>query len=87
MERVLDLVLMHKWYVMQRDGVKTEEYREIKPYWDKRLIPGQYTHVRFRDGYTSTSFTHRITSLTIGFGRVEWGAPADRMVYIIKHEK
>jgi hypothetical protein len=35
--RVLHLVLKRKWYDMIDSGVKTEEYREIKPYWIRRL--------------------------------------------------
>ena len=36
--KTLDLVLKRKWYDMIDSSVKTEEYREIKPYWIKRLI-------------------------------------------------
>lgn len=36
--KTLDLVLKRKWYDMIASGEKTEEYREIKPYWVKRLI-------------------------------------------------
>ena len=36
--KILDLVLKHKWYDMIASGEKREEYREIKPYWFKRLI-------------------------------------------------
>jgi len=35
--RTLHLVLKRKWYEMIGQGVKTEEYREIKPYWWNRL--------------------------------------------------
>lgn len=35
---VLDLPLMGKWYEMTASGVKKEEYREIKPYWIKRMF-------------------------------------------------
>lgn len=35
--KILHLVLKKKWYEMQERGEKTEEYREIKPYWCKRL--------------------------------------------------
>lgn len=35
--KILDLVLKHKWYDML-SGEKLEEYREIKPYWFRRLI-------------------------------------------------
>lgn len=36
--KTLSLVLKKKWYDMIASGEKTEEYREIKPYWIKRLI-------------------------------------------------
>ena len=35
--KTLDLVLKEKWYRMIESGKKTEEYREIKPYWVSRL--------------------------------------------------
>lgn len=35
---MLHLPLKAKWYVMQECGVKNEEYREITPYWIKRLL-------------------------------------------------
>ena len=36
--KTLDLVLKHRWYDMIASGEKKEEYREIKPYWIKRLV-------------------------------------------------
>ena len=36
--KTLDLVLKRKWYDMIASGEKTEEYREIKPYWIQRLM-------------------------------------------------
>lgn len=36
--KILDLVLKGKWYDMIASGEKREEYREIKPYWEKRLV-------------------------------------------------
>ena len=36
----LKLVLKKKWFDMIASGEKTEEYREIKPYWQKRLFCG-----------------------------------------------
>lgn len=39
--RVLHLTLKKKWFDMVGSGEKKEEYREIKPYWIKRLcVPG-----------------------------------------------
>lgn len=34
----LHLVLKDKWFQMYKDGLKTEEYREITPYWCNRLL-------------------------------------------------
>lgn len=35
--KILDLPLKKEWYEMIESGVKTEEYREIKPYWIRRF--------------------------------------------------
>ena len=37
-KKVLPLVLEKKWFKKIISGEKTEEYREIKPYWDSRLV-------------------------------------------------
>lgn len=34
----LQLSLKRKWFEMTKAGIKTEDYREITPYWSKRLI-------------------------------------------------
>ena len=103
-QKILDLPLKAKWYLMQESGEKPEEYREITPYWCKRLLGTDrpsiaqlhrkiscnskgYTHVKFRYGYTKRTFTHKIESITIGYGKPEWGAPKDKKVFIIKHHK
>lgn len=95
--KTLHLPLKAKWYEMIESGVKTEEYREIKPYWVDRItdvVPdyelGRYvnevkpfTHVKFSYGYTKRTMTFEIENITIGKGKPEWGAPtAD--VFIIK---
>lgn len=36
--KILKLTLKRKWYDLIILGEKLEEYREIKPYWEKRLI-------------------------------------------------
>lgn len=35
--KILNLPLEAKWYKLIEAGQKTEEYREIKPYWIRRL--------------------------------------------------
>lgn len=37
-QKILDLPLKKEWYNMINSGVKTEEYRELKPYWCNRLL-------------------------------------------------
>lgn len=109
-KKILDLPLKKEWYNMIESGTKTEEYREIKPYWIKRLCnnadklwqcadcdgllmcsacfsPKNYTHVRFRYGYTKRTMLREIESITIGYGNPEWGAPTDRQVFIIKFKQ
>lgn len=36
--KILDLVLMHKWYDMIERGQKFVEYRKAIPHWIKRLM-------------------------------------------------
>lgn len=91
----LHLVLKTKWYNMIESGEKTEEYRENNAYWANRLNNGNrgfisekyrehFDTVRFHKGYSNTTMVFQITGITIGRGRTEWGAPADRDVFIIK---
>lgn len=113
---ILTLPLKKEWYNMIEIGTKTEEYRDVKPYWEKRLLdyaaikanmteiflrkrllgiqtdvckhfPRGFTHVRFCYGYTKRTITREIESITIGYGKPEWGAPTDKQVFIIKFKK
>ena len=36
--KILHLNLKKKWFDLIDKGIKKEEYREIKPYWEKRLV-------------------------------------------------
>ena len=36
-KKILTLTVSKQWFYMVVSGEKTEEYREIKPYWIKRL--------------------------------------------------
>ena len=88
--KILYLSLKAEWYDMIESGVKTEEYRDIKPYWTKRLtvdngpMMRDYTYVCFSYGYTERRMTFEVENITIGRGKPEWGAPEDRDVFIIK---
>ena len=120
--KILDLPLKKEWYNMIESGVKPEEYREIKPYWIKRLFETinvgfthyekiddecanfycsnikhlkddlkgggfrtkDYTHIRFRYGYTKRTMLFELEGITIGKGNTAWGAPEDKEVFILK---
>jgi hypothetical protein len=85
--RILHLTLKKKWFDMIASGEKREEYREIKPYWTRRIAePGtDYDAVKFRNGYRpdSPTVTVELEGVFSGMGRPEWGAPNQR-VYILR---
>jgi len=83
--KILHLTLKKQWFDMIKSGEKREEYREIKPYWDKRLNKS-YDVIRFRNGYSKGSpvITVEIKEILTGLGIVEWGAPEGEKVYILK---
>lgn len=82
--KILHLKLKKKWFDMIVSGVKKEEYREIKPYWDKRLNKS-FDIVRFKNGYAEDSPTMDIELIEIitGQGKTEWGG-SNKEVYILK---
>jgi hypothetical protein len=73
-KKILHLTLIREWFERIARGEKKKEYREIKPYWTKRLLkksdiknsetltPIVYDEVHFRNGYDSKC----------PFMRVEW---------------
>lgn len=89
---ILHLPLKREWYDMIASGEKPEEYREINAYWLPRLVDlsksidsfKPFTHACLRRGYTKTAMLREIESISVGYGKPEWGAPTDRRVYIIK---
>jgi len=84
--RILHLTLKKKWFDMIAFGVKKEEYREMKPYWHKRLLNKGYDVIRFRNGYAkdSPTLTVEYKGLESSLGIIEWGAPEKTPVYILK---
>ena len=71
---------------MIASGVKKEEYREMKPYWNKRLLNNGYEAICFRNGYAKNAprITVEFTGLLSGLGIIEWGAPEIEPVFILK---
>ena len=84
--RILHLTLKKQWFDMIASGKKREEYREMKPYWHKRLMGKTYDAIHFRNGYSrdARSMTVEMKVLLSGLGIVEWGAPENEQVYILR---
>lgn len=83
--KILHLTLKKKWFDMILSGEKQDEYREIKPYWTKRLTGKKHTHIQFTNGYGKNrpSFIIEYVELWQGYGLTRWGAPGIRKVYIL----
>ena len=83
--KLLHLVLKRQWYDMILSGEKRDEYRDITPYWRKRLEGKDYDVVEFRNGYQKDARRMRfeIQFISRGYGHEMWGAPGSRPVYII----
>lgn len=45
----LQLSLKKQWFEMTKSGIKTEDYREITPYWVKRLMKESYLSICSND--------------------------------------
>lgn len=73
---ILDLVLKACWYDRIKSGQKKCEYREIKPFWTRRLFARQYSHVRFRRGYTKESMVFEIAGIEKTTERNDLNLPA-----------
>jgi hypothetical protein len=82
--KVLHMTLKKKWFDLILYGVKTEEYRGIKPYWDTRLSTA-YDIIRFKNGYNKDSpvFDIELKGIKKGIGKREWGGSSED-VYILQ---
>jgi hypothetical protein len=82
--KILHMTLKKKWFDLILSGVKTEEYRKIKSYWDTRLSK-EYDIIRFKNGYNKNSpvFDIELIGIKKGLGNVEWGGSSE-VVYILQ---
>jgi len=55
MKKVLHLNLYRKYFDQILKGEKTTEYREVTPYWSKRLEGRDYDVIQFRNGYAKVA--------------------------------
>lgn len=87
---MLVLPIKKKWFDMILSGEKKEEYREIKPYYDKRIGhyaigTGKITTLVLRNGYSYNSPAIKCKcSISIGTGIEGWGAEPNINYYVIK---
>ena len=93
---MLTLTIKKKWFDMILSGEKKEEYRDCKPYYQKRFCPyfcwevvggkkvRQVFPVRLRNGYDVRS-PSIIAKCTVrrGTGKPEWGAEPGKEYYVL----
>lgn len=60
-----------------------ERLNLIEMFSEGNMIPKEFTHVRLRRGYTSTTMLLKCEGISIGKGNPAWGAPEEE-VFIIK---
>lgn len=84
------LPIKRVWFDMIIAGEKKEEYREIKPYYDKNLGylavgTGKITIIILRNGYSHKSPSIKCkVAVGIGPGVKEWGAEPGIDYYVLK---
>lgn len=71
-----------------KNNPKREEYREIKPFWQKRLMNPdgsfkRYKYVVFSYGYTAKKMCFECKGIYVGKGNPEWGGGCEN-VYCIR---
>ena len=83
--KYLHLALKKNWFDLILSGEKKEEYREIKPYWEKRLIGKKYDRIIFRNGYGSYApwFAIELEGITHGVGKSAWGAEEGKQYFVL----
>ncbi|MCM1218251.1 MAG: hypothetical protein NC548_27510 [Lachnospiraceae bacterium] len=83
MERVLKLPVNEYWYNLIVSGRLSSDYREIKPYWIKRLENKEYDVVEFYH-----RFNKNIKPIRYKFECIQKGKLCDvnynKNVYVIK---
>jgi len=94
----LHLNLKRKWFDMILNGEKTEEYREIKPFWDKRffhlfpqIIRNEVFYpivdtITFSNGYAKDrpQFVIEFKGIEKDLGKTFWGAEIGKRYYVLQ---
>ncbi len=95
-ENILHLNLKRKWFDMIASGVKKEEYREIKPHWQRVFsrnikIKGKYFRptdviICFSHGYAKnrSQVFVKCAGVSQRKGNVEWGAEENKTYFTLQ---
>ncbi|WP_435263028.1 hypothetical protein [Tenacibaculum sp. nBUS_03] len=97
-DNTIHLNLKRKWFEMILNGEKKQEYREIKPFWDKRfwhlfpqVIKGEtylpiVDTITFSNGYAKDrpQFVIELLGLEKSTGKQEWGAEKGIEYYVFQ---
>lgn len=81
MKRILHLTLKKKWFDLIASGEKKIEYREYKPYWQKRLLTNTgdarvFDEIHFVNGYSKNSPFMRVKFGRTLFTSDRWCTPS-----------
>lgn len=60
---ILHLTLHRRHFDQIAAGEKIIEYREIKPYWTRRIVGRRYAEIHFRNGYAPAAPFMRVEYL------------------------
>jgi hypothetical protein len=95
--QIFHLNLKKQWFDMIAIGEKKEEYRELKPYWNKRFknnlfkkkgvwYPVEAMVLCFRNGYSADAPTIyiEVKSITIRTGKDNWGAQSGKKYWVLE---
>ncbi|MGB0896900.1 MAG: ASCH domain-containing protein [Flavobacteriaceae bacterium] len=90
--KTLHLTLKKKWFFLILSGVKKEEYREIKPYWSKRLTQRdnpfkfvKYDTITFKNGYSKNAPTMVVELKGVKYGECvpEWSDNYEGKAFVL----
>ena len=89
--KVLHRNLKKKWFDMILSGEKKQEYRDLKPYWKKRLLYSfhllyrEFDVIIFKNGYKkdAPTMTVKCKGIVRDFGYKKWGAEKDKQYFVI----
>lgn len=90
-DNIIHMTLKAEWFDMIADDIKHEEYRDRKPYWEKRLRkvftnPDKQWIIRFKNGYAKDArkMDVIVNGISESEGNTEWGAESGVIYYNIK---